>query len=107
MRGVEVAETYFDGASHTQPILEGPLSGSDPLMQALLNVVHARDQVVEDHGGGQDICIASAADSSSNATASCTGIGNSSTLEVHAPMVQIPRLVPPCMLACAAWANPF
>ena len=35
-----LGETYYEGASHTDPILEGPLSGGDdPLMQAWRLVV--------------------------------------------------------------------
>lgn len=90
-RGVDISEVYFDGATHTAPILEGPLSGSDPLMGALLALLRvgplpASGAPIEPGGGA-------AADH----TLDASGL----------PVAQLPHLVPQWMLACAAWANPF
>ena len=38
-----VRERYYENKSHTDPIIEGPFSGDDPLMKELLNLIHHND----------------------------------------------------------------
>ena len=76
--GCRVHEMYFDGATHTDPILESPFSGDDPLMVALLAMV------------------------TEHAT-----VESGSTRTTAAPGALLPRMVPAPMIACARWVNAF
>ena len=67
--GAHVESTYYDEFGHTDPILEGPLSGTDPLMAALLSLIHGEPSLDKE--------------------------------------VRVPMLVPPCLVRCARWVNPF
>ena len=42
--GCKVAVKYYDGATHTDPIIEGPMAGHDHLMYDILAVIHKMTQ---------------------------------------------------------------
>uniref|UniRef100_A0A7S4H9D5 BD-FAE-like domain-containing protein n=2 Tax=Guillardia theta TaxID=55529 RepID=A0A7S4H9D5_GUITH len=85
---VETVKLY-EGKSHTDPILEDPCKGSDPLMLDLLNLITAKDS--------------STSSLSSSPSSSSLSSSSSSSLS---PIIQHRRLHPR-VIAVARWLNPF
>jgi len=77
--------TLYPGKSHTDPILEDPFSGADPLLRSLLALVRAGSLLPD------------------TATPPTPG--------TRASAVGEPRLLPPMvprpLVRLARWANPF
>ena len=95
-RGVPVESVIYEKFTHTDPILEGPVSGSDPLMVALLELIHDRRSVL-----------------GPLATGGTAKQGSSSIMPMSMPLkkplsaFQISPLVPRALVSCARWINPF
>jgi acetyl esterase/lipase len=86
--GVHVDLELYDGLSHTDAILEGPMSGSDDLMAQLLRLV--REQAEQ------------AARVAREAGSPC---GRS--VNVLSEDYFLPRVLPVWVVAFARWVNPF
>ena len=81
----EVHEAYYEKKSHTDPILEDPISGRDVLMQDLLCLVMKGKASAVNRQGSED----------------------AAGVEAGADALYCPQLLPGVMLRLAKLANPF
>lgn len=108
--GVHVDAEYYEGKSHTDPILEDPMSGEDPLMLRLLAEIMpqpAPASRMRGAGPEQAGSIKAAAvgrELPSDDSRQCSTAGSAST--VGGPKL-LPRMLPRLLTAAARWVNPF